>query len=140
METIVNKRVKMILDAKGYSKTSYGESLKGMSASKFVRQMSGENAMTIDVINAILRDFPDVSAEWLFRGSGTMFISDDMNKIVDDLQSIITDRDREIAHLNEMLDDKRTIIKEREEKIEGLKALLHSSHEDYIKEKRKIGA
>lgn len=35
---------------------------------------SGRRKVSFEVIDAILRTFPEVSAEWLLRGQGSMFI------------------------------------------------------------------
>lgn len=136
MEDAVRQRVKSIVE---YYNTTLSGCTDGDSAMqvKLSRQISHKSAITFDTLSFIHKTFPKVSTVWLMYGEGDMFLSDNQDKIVDELQSVIADRDREIAHLNEMLVDKRTIIRTKDEKIEELKSLLHEAHEDYIEEKRK---
>lgn len=136
MEDSVRQRVKEVV---AYYNTTLSGCTDGDSAMqvKLSRQISHKGSITFDTLSFIHKTFPEVSTAWLMYGEGLMFEPENQDGIVDELQSVIADRDREIAHLNEMLNDKRTIIRSKEEKIEELKSLLHEAHEDYIEEKNK---
>ena len=38
------------------------------------QQIAGSRSLSLDVVSAILNSFEDISAEWLLRGVGEMFI------------------------------------------------------------------
>ncbi len=44
-----------------------------MAAPTVFRYLNGDNKMPLDFIERILLHFPDVSAEWLMRGDGSMY-------------------------------------------------------------------
>lgn len=73
MENTINKRIKDVFASKGYSvlklATEYGVAQSTLNA-----QISGKSAMAASTIVLVLSAFPDVSAEWLLRGTGSMVI------------------------------------------------------------------
>lgn len=71
MENTVNERIKKILSLSNLSETSFA-GLLGMTQATVNRQLKGVSQISYELIDAILRQFPDVSAEWLLRGDGEM--------------------------------------------------------------------
>ena len=73
-ETII-QRIKKIIDANNMSITSLSNKLNIVQTT-LNRQLSGEtSSIPVGTIEAILHYFPDVSAEWLLRGTGEMQLS-----------------------------------------------------------------
>lgn len=143
MDKSVNERIKTVLKNSGISLTSYGTNLKEMSLSKFARQLSGENAMTVDVVIAILRDFPGVSPDWLLFGRGNMYVVDNLvpitgneneTQLLEAANEILKEK---IKGLEKTVALQESLIEEKDKRLAMLEGLLHGSHEDYIEEKRK---
>lgn len=139
MYKTINERIREVLRENNISPTSYGTNLKEMSLSKFSRQLSGENAMTTDVIIAILRDFPDVSGEWLLCGKGNMYKTTESKDKTDieneqNYTEFLKDKIKWLQEKNALL---QKLVDEKDKRIAYYEALLHEAHEDYIEEKRK---
>lgn len=75
MKEVVLQRVKNFLTEKGISKFAFARSLK-MEQTTVNNQLLGKRSVSIDLILSLLNNYPDVSAEWLLRGAGEMYISD----------------------------------------------------------------
>lgn len=85
MNTSVNERINAVL--KRFKKTPNGlATMLDMIPSTVNRQLKGEQALSAKVIEGVLSVFPEVSAEWLLRGSGDMLINEDKSlaKMQDD--------------------------------------------------------
>lgn len=74
METAVKQRIKVLLEAK---KATLNSIANGDTALKMAlsRQVNGTTAISQVTISLLLSKFPDLSAEWLLRGTGEMLIS-----------------------------------------------------------------
>ena len=74
METAVKQRIKVLLEAK---KATLSSIANGDTALKMAlsRQVNGTTAISQVTISLLLSKFPDLSAEWLLRGTGDMLIS-----------------------------------------------------------------
>jgi len=73
--------------------------------------LTGRRAIGFDTVDAILKGFPNVSAEWLMRGEGHMFKSDIANQSNDRLNKLI-------ATIGEM----QSIVEEKQQAIDALQA------------------
>lgn len=73
--------------------------------------LTGRRAVGYDSIDAILRNFPNVSAEWLMRGDGPMFKSEITSQSNDRLNKLI-------ATIGEM----QSIVEEKQKAIDDLQA------------------
>lgn len=69
MESIVAQRIKSILDTKQISITAFAKQV-GMLQVTCNRQLRGDQAVSLGLIEGFLNLFPEVSAEWLLRGNG----------------------------------------------------------------------
>ncbi len=69
-------RIQSLLATKKWSVTKLAAEIDETSTTKvrLNRQINGETTISVDTIELILATFPDVSAEWLLRGAGNMFI------------------------------------------------------------------
>lgn len=48
----------------------------GMNQTTIGRQLKGEQALSSKLLDGILSCYPDLSAEWLMRGKGDMFLQE----------------------------------------------------------------
>ena len=76
MEITVYQRIMLILEDKQVSVNALSK-LVDMSQTTLNTQLKGERALSANVVSKVLVAFPDVSAEWLMRGVGTMYINQD---------------------------------------------------------------
>ncbi len=72
MEVTIYQRIMLILDDKQVSVNALSK-LVGMSQTTLNTQLKGERALSANVVAKVLSVFPDVSAEWVIRGVGTMY-------------------------------------------------------------------
>ena len=76
MEVTIYQRIMLILDDKQVSVNALSK-LVEMSQTTLNTQLKGERALSANVVAKVLSIFPDVSAEWLMRGVGTMYSNQD---------------------------------------------------------------
>lgn len=76
MEVTIYQRIMLILDNKQVSVNALSK-LAEMSQTTLNTQLKGERALSANVVAKVLSVFPDVSAEWLMRGVGTMYSNQD---------------------------------------------------------------
>lgn len=77
MESLVAQRVKSVLESKQISIAAFSKMI-GMQQVTCNRQLRGDQAVSLGLIEGFLKEFDDVSAEWLLRGKGEMLISEQM--------------------------------------------------------------
>lgn len=75
MENIVYQRINEILSNKRVSVNGLSK-LVGMAQTTLNTQLRGERALSVFVVVKILEVYPDISAEWLLRGEGSMYKTD----------------------------------------------------------------
>ena len=86
MEVTIYQRIMLILDDKQVSVNALSK-LVEMSQTTLNTQLKGERALSANVVSKVLSVFPDVSAEWLMRGVGTMYSNQD----ADDYSCMVSD-------------------------------------------------
>lgn len=64
---IIKNRIVQVLKEHDYSINRLAKGDAALSR-KLLRQLNGETELTISVLDILLNEFPDVSAEWLLRG------------------------------------------------------------------------
>lgn len=69
MENVVAQKIKSILDDNQISITAFSKMI-GMQQVTCNRQIRGDQAVSLGLIEGFLKVFGDVSAEWLLRGEG----------------------------------------------------------------------
>ena len=72
METTVAQRIKSILNDNQISIAAFAKMI-GMLQVTCNRQIRGDQAVSLAMIEGFLHVFPDISAEWLLRGEGDMY-------------------------------------------------------------------
>lgn len=72
MEVTIYQRIMLVLEDKQVSVNALSK-LVDMSQTTLNTQLKGERALSANVVAKVLVAYPDVSAEWLMRGIGTMY-------------------------------------------------------------------
>lgn len=76
MEMTIYQRVKCVLENKSISVNALSKKINVAQAT-LNPQLKGDRSLAANIVEKILTVFPDVSAEWLMRGVGTMYSSQD---------------------------------------------------------------
>ena len=76
MEITVYQRIKAYIDDNRISLNALAKTLN-MNQSTVLRQVKGEQTLSSTLVENFLKAYPDVSAEWLMRGVGTMYSNHD---------------------------------------------------------------
>lgn len=102
-------RVKCLINEKARSVREFAEKI-GVKQVTLNQQISGDRKLSLDIVFSILNSFPDISAEWLLRGKGNMYNTE--NSIPDiktgDMQSVY-----------------ETVVRDKDEQIEKIKAEIN---------------
>lgn len=75
MESLVAHRIKSVLEPKQISIAAFSKMI-GMQQVTCNRQLRGDQAVSLGLIEGFLKEFDEISAEWLLRGKGEMLISE----------------------------------------------------------------
>ena len=86
MEMTIYQRVKCVLENKSISVNALSKKINVAQAT-LNPQLKGDRSLAANIVEKILTVFPDVSAEWLMRGVGTMYSNQD----VDDYSCMVDD-------------------------------------------------
>ena len=76
MEVTIYQRVKLVLENKSISVNALSKQISVAQAT-LNPQLRGDRTLAANIVAKILDAFPDVSAEWLMRGVGTMYSNQD---------------------------------------------------------------
>ena len=76
MEVTIYQRVKLVLENKSISVNALSKQINVAQAT-LNPQLRGDRTLAANIVAKILDAFPDVSAEWLMRGVGTMYSNQD---------------------------------------------------------------
>ena len=123
MDTLIG-RIKMIIEAKGYSPRAFAMAIE-FNYSTLNNYLTGRRS-TIDseLIEKILTSFDDISAEWLLRSKGDMFIQkQETEPGMEKLKSIVFT----IANLQDEINEKTVLTQrllEENQKLKGELAIL----------------
>ena len=86
MEMTIYQRVKCVLENKSISVNALSKKINVAQAT-LNPQLKGDRSLAANIVEKILTVFPDVSAEWLMRGVGTMYSNQD----ADDYSCMVAD-------------------------------------------------
>lgn len=132
MEKAVTKRIKSLMDEFGDNKNSLSVKI-GMASSTFGRYVNGENKPTVSLLQSILSQYEDVSADWLLMGKGSMYKTTELPPVDASSEESI-DHSAEVARLvrekNELIDENEELREENKRlhaQLEVLKDVLRSS-------------
>lgn len=77
MKATIYQRVKCVLEDKSISVNALSKQINVAQAT-LNPQLRGDRTLAANIVEKILVAFPDVSAEWLMRGVGTMYLKEDI--------------------------------------------------------------
>lgn len=122
-EKAVRDRVAELQKEKGFTENGLADG-DTPTQKRLNRQLSHGSAITLDTLLRILEAYPDVSAEWLLRGSGDMFIVKGgvtgANKVTGRNATVIGSQSN-----NELSEGfVRELLAEKDKQIQSLIALL----------------
>ena len=101
MEVTIYQRVKLVLEDKSISVNALSKQINVAQAT-LNPQLRGDRTLAANIVQKILTAFPDVSAEWLMRGEGTMYINQD----ADDSSYIVAETPHRVENkIEEYLQD-----------------------------------
>ena len=98
-------RIKAVLAYSNMTETQFAKRL-GVTQSSLNRTMRGATEIQFKLINAILTEFDEISAEWLMRGEGPMLAGDNAaayNKRRDGLVDVVAMQQEIIKNLQEKI-------------------------------------
>lgn len=75
MESIVAQRIKSVLESKQISIAAFAKMI-GMQQVTCNRQIRGDQAVSLVLIEGFLEKFEEISAEWLLRGKGSKVVEE----------------------------------------------------------------
>lgn len=108
MESIVAQRIKSVLESKQISIAAFAKMI-GMQQVTCNRQIRGDQAVSLGLIEGFLEKFEEISAEWLLRGKGS--------KVVEEPSFMVAEPEPEYREVkNDMLVD--TVWKAKYEELE----------------------
>lgn len=97
MESIVAQRIKSVLESKQISIAAFAKMI-GMQQVTCNRQIRGDQAVSLGLIEGFLKEFSEISAEWLLRGKG--------NQVVEEHSFLVAEPKPEYREVkNDLLDD-----------------------------------
>ena len=113
MEVTIYQRIMLILEDKQVSVNALSK-LVDMSQTTLNTQLKGERALSASVVSKVLVAFPDVSAEWLMRGVGNMYINQD----ADDLSYMVAETPHRVEPKIEEYHQDDSVWKAKYEELE----------------------
>lgn len=99
---MVNRILKLI-ESTGLNPTSFAAKI-GVQQMTLWEQLNGKRKLSLDSVLAILNSYPELSAEWLMRGTGEMKKGNDaQEKRLDNLVDVISMQQETIRNLQEKI-------------------------------------
>ena len=108
MESLVAQRIKSVLEAKQISISAFSKMI-GMQQVTCNRQLLGDQAVSLGLIEGFLNEFDEISAEWLLRGHGKQLIEEQSFLVAEPTPKYREDK-------NDLLDD--SVWKAKYEELE----------------------
>lgn len=97
MERLVAQRIKSVLDSKQISIAAFSKMI-GMQQVTCNRQIRGDQSVSLGLIEGFLKEFGEISAEWLLRGKG--------NQVIEEPSFLVAEPKPEYREVkNDLLDD-----------------------------------
>ena len=118
MESLVAQRIKSVLESKQISIAAFSKMI-GMQQVTCNRQLRGDQAVSLGLIEGFLKEFDEISAEWLFRGKE--------NRVVEEHSVFAAEPEPEYGEdKNDLLNDSvwKTKYEELEKRYDQLLSIL----------------
>lgn len=122
------ERINELMRKEGLSELQFAKRI-GVPQSSVNGYLSGKNTPPTKFITNVITEFSDVSAEWLMRGNGSMYISDipadgDSEQVLD-LKAELMRKEGEVEGLRQTIADLKAAIAKREAQLDKLINILH---------------
>ncbi len=96
-------RISKLIESTGLNPTSFAAKI-GVQQRTLWNQLNGQRKLSLETVEAILDNFPDLSAEWLMRGTGDMKKGNDaQEKRLDNLVDVISMQQETIRNLQDKI-------------------------------------
>lgn len=96
-------RISKLIESTGLNPTSFAAKI-GVQQMTLWGQLNGKRKLSLDSVLAILNSYPELSAEWLMRGTGDMTKGNDaQEKRLDNLVDVISMQQETIRNLQEKI-------------------------------------
>ena len=113
MKATIYQRVKLVLEDKSISVNALSKQINVAQAT-LNPQLRGDRTLSANIVEKILTAFPDVSAEWLMRGVGTMYSIQD----ADDLSYMVAETPHSVEPKIEEYHQDDSVWKAKYEELE----------------------
>lgn len=131
MEKDVFERLRIVLKEKEFSRKKLAE-VSGLPLSTVTTNISGvPKQPSYAIIETVLYQFPDISAEWLIRGMGSKYISDLPSTDHDDSDEVL-ELKAEVTRLRAERDELARKLAISERRIDKLIDILHQEPEPRV--------
>lgn len=128
MKELILQRVHSIFELKSSSETQFAKMI-GANQKTINQQFKGERSLSLDTIIGVLSSFEDISAEWLLRGEGEMYKSENKNNSIDESQFVSMKKYETIVNLfDQTASELKNLALENQklyEEIRNLKAQMN---------------
>ncbi|MBK8806116.1 MAG: helix-turn-helix transcriptional regulator [Bacteroidales bacterium] len=95
----IHERISKLLNVLGYTAAQFADIL-GVQRSSISHLVTGRNKPSSDFLQKLLSKFPNVSAEWLLLGVGTMYKSNKENTLFDKENTNSIDSKTQVTDVN----------------------------------------
>ena len=96
-------RISKLIESTGLNPASFAAKI-GVQQMTLWGQLNGKRKLSLDSVLAILNSYPELSAEWLMRGTGEMKKGNDaQEKRLDNLVDVISMQQETIRNLQEKI-------------------------------------
>lgn len=97
------KRIKEYIDFKGIRISTFEKSI-GISNGSFGGQLKKNKTIGVDKLESIIRCYPDLNAEWVLTGKGTMLKdAESHEQAIESLRKVIEAQEKTIAALERLI-------------------------------------
>jgi hypothetical protein len=117
---IIN-RIKIMISEMAKSERDFSIKI-GVNQKTLNYYMLGKRKLSLEIIEAILSAFPEISAEWLIRGTGAMMLNETSDsikandfdeawykKVIDDQHDTISLLKEKVKFLEKQIEEKRNV-------------------------------
>lgn len=123
MKQTVNERFRKVVADNGFSAT-YLAKVSGISQTTISRQIKGDYNVSIESINAVLHELPNLSADWLLTGRGSMYIQNNLPSFTGNETESELERDAELTKRTIELEECKDRLEEAYKTIEDLRYMV----------------
>lgn len=96
-------RISKLIESTGLNPTSFAARI-GVQQRTLWNQLNGQRKLSLETVLAVLDSFPELSAEWLVRGTGSMNKGDEeQEKRIDNLIDVISMQQETIRNLQDKI-------------------------------------